>query len=54
MPMTWEQRQKLRQDQELVMLRALHDWVHMQSRENSSRLYAAALAYFGIKPVIPD
>lgn len=34
--------------------KALHDWVCMQSSENTHRLYTEALAYFGINPVIPD
>lgn len=33
---------------------ALYHWVNKQSNENELRLYGAALAYFGIKPVIPD
>lgn len=50
--LTGEERDSLRRAQR--MEDALFAWVHMQSSENSTRLYSAALAYFGIKPVIPD
>lgn len=36
------------------MERALRAWVEMQSGENTHRLYSAAIAYFGIKPIIPE
>ena len=33
---------------------ALLAWVKMQSAENTQNLYRRALAYFGIRPEIPD
>lgn len=46
-----EERRQCESDQ---MEEALLAWVQMQSSENAHRLYNAAIAYFGIKPAIPD
>lgn len=49
----WKTR-RVRLVKEAEMKAALRAWVEMQSADNSLRLYNAAIAYFGIKPVIPD
>lgn len=38
----------------LSLLLAVRAWTNMQSSANTSALYRASLAYWGVSPVIPE